>query len=91
MVGGRSRAKGSPQAESNAWRSRISCTGVFPPTKNFLKYQIHAGATQLHHIVAYIDLLNATMAPKKSKKTADSINSRLALVMKSGMYFLAQF
>lgn len=24
------------------------------------------------------------MAPKKSKKTADSINSRLALVMKSG-------
>merc|ERR1712032_537796 len=26
----------------------------------------------------------ATMAPKKAKKTADSINSRLALVMKSG-------
>jgi large subunit ribosomal protein L30e len=24
------------------------------------------------------------MAPKKAKKTADSINSRLALVMKSG-------
>merc|ERR1712029_503344 len=28
--------------------------------------------------------LYATMAPKKSKRTADSINSRLALVMKSG-------
>lgn len=26
------------------------------------------------------------MAPKKSKRTADSINSRLALVMKSGKY-----
>lgn len=26
------------------------------------------------------------MAPKKAKKTADSINSRLALVMKSGKY-----
>ena len=30
--------------------------------------------------------LYATMAPKKSKRTADSINSRLALVMKSGKY-----
>merc|ERR1712137_943538 len=30
------------------------------------------------------DFLRATMAPKKAKKTADSINSRLALVMKSG-------
>jgi large subunit ribosomal protein L30e len=28
------------------------------------------------------------MAPKKSKKTADSINSRLALVMKSGKVVL---
>lgn len=26
------------------------------------------------------------MAPKKNKRTADSINSRLALVMKSGKY-----
>ena len=28
------------------------------------------------------------MAPKKTKRTADSINSRLALVMKSGKYVL---
>jgi len=28
------------------------------------------------------------MPPKKSKKTAESINSRLALVMKSGKYTL---
>ena len=30
------------------------------------------------------NFLRATMAPKKNKRTADSINSRLALVMKSG-------
>merc|ERR1712029_709496 len=32
--------------------------------------------------------LYATMAPKKAKKTTDSINSRLALVMKSGKVVL---
>jgi len=30
------------------------------------------------------DFYSVTMAPKKAKKAADSINSRLALVMKSG-------
>jgi len=34
----------------------------------------------------YYILLSAKMAPKKNKRTADSINSRLALVMKSGKY-----
>jgi hypothetical protein len=35
--------------------------------------------------IQHYDILGAEMAPtKKTKKTADSINSRLALVMKSG-------
>jgi hypothetical protein len=37
-----------------------------------------------HPLELILDFQSVTMAPKKAKKTADSINSRLALVMKSG-------
>jgi large subunit ribosomal protein L30e len=51
--------------------------------ENFPQTIYHAGATTTFKIIQ--QSWHATMAPtKKTKKTADSINSRLALVMKSG-------
>jgi hypothetical protein len=47
-------------------------------------HELNRSATTPQDFYKYT--LSAEMAPKKNKRTADSINSRLALVMKSGKY-----
>lgn len=59
--------------------SKFACA----PDRTFL-FDNHSRSNYLRKFINHF--LYATMAPKKSKRTADSINSRLALVMKSGKY-----
>lgn len=51
---------------------------------SFLSFFLLSTSTTLTDNNPYISSTTAAMAPKKSKKDANSINSRLALVMKSG-------
>ena len=73
-----------------SWRRLIPCHKNFAPSFLTTKHELNRSATTSTG-TNYYTFLSAKMAPKKNKRTADSINSRLALVMKSGKYVIQRF
>jgi hypothetical protein len=65
-----------------AERARACCDAerADPESKTHAKIKKHEFLVHEHKCA----VSSATMAPKKSKKSADSINQKLQMVMKSG-------